>query len=72
MAKSTYKLADSPDEPIYNGRFVISSANFNPESKRSKTDSSPATDKSNTTTSFTPEERSALEQNKADPIPQGL
>ena len=28
MAKGTWKLADSPDDPIYSGGFVISSHNL--------------------------------------------
>ena len=32
MAKGTFTWADSPDDPIYNNEFVVSSGTSNPES----------------------------------------
>ena len=36
MAKGTFTMADSTDDPIYNGGFVISSPKFRPESEQSR------------------------------------
>ena len=44
MVKIISTVADSPDDPIYNGGFVISSHTANPESKPLKTSSLPSTE----------------------------
>ena len=36
MAKVIWSIADSPDDPIFNNEFVVSSNNLNPESTRLK------------------------------------
>jgi len=42
--KVTYRWADSPDDPIYNGKFVISSPKSGPQSRRLKKSSPTDTD----------------------------
>jgi hypothetical protein len=43
MAKGTWTLASSPDDPIYNGKYVISSHNSPQGYRRLKTNSPTAT-----------------------------
>ena len=49
MAKVTFRYADSPDDPIYNGGFVISSGTSNRESQQPKKSSPTIADGQETT-----------------------
>ena len=57
MVKVIYKPADSPDDPIYDGRFVISFHNFSQKYEQSKKNSQTAAAEPEAGTSSTPEQR---------------